>query len=61
MTGWVRHPDELNTYFDFMGAEQAAKLVPNTVRFQVIFDASSAFLPETILGISHFEISVQPD
>jgi hypothetical protein len=64
LTGWVRHPAELNTYWDeaFPGdPDEAAKREPNMIRYQVIFDRSTDLVDETVLGIDYFYIKAQPD
>jgi len=61
LTGWVRHPVELNTYWDVLGPQEAAKRQPNMVRFQVIFDSTNALVPEVIAGVSEIFIAAQPD
>ena len=61
LTGWVRHPAELNTYWDFMGPEAAAALRSNMIRFQIIFDNSTNLFPGTVLGVTNFAIQAQPD
>ncbi len=61
LTGWVRHPAELNTYWDFLGPEEAGGRRSNMIRFQVIFDQSTGLVPNVIQGVTNFRIQAQPD
>lgn len=61
LTGWVRHPSELNTYWDFLGPAAAAQLRPNAIRYQVIFDNRTGIYPGTVLGLTDLRILAQPD
>ncbi len=63
LTGWVRHPSDLNDYFSFLGADEAAKVQPNMIRFQVIFDRNPGLIGTGafLVGVDHFQILAQPD
>jgi hypothetical protein len=61
VTGWVRHPAELNTYFDFLGPAQATKLRPNLFRFAILFDKSQGFYPGPIAGATDLQVRATPD
>jgi len=61
VTGWVRHPAELNGYFDYLPNGEGAKLRPNMIRYQVIFDRSTGLAPGVFQGITDLRIRAQPD
>jgi hypothetical protein len=61
VTGWVRHPADLNTYFDYLPAGQAAKLRSNMIRFQVVFDRTTGFYPNLFIGITNLQIRATPN
>jgi hypothetical protein len=61
VTGWVRHPAELNAYFDYLPPAEAAALRPNLVRFAVIFDRGTLLVPGLIHAITDLEIRATPD
>ena len=61
LTGWVRHPSELNGYWDFLGPAAAAARRPNAVRFQVVFDNRTGLYPGLVLGLTNFRVTAQPD
>jgi len=63
VTPWVRHPAELNTYWDAALPSQpelAAKRRSNMIRYQVIFDHTA---PQAglIAGVTNLRIHAQPD
>ena len=60
-TAWVRHPAELNGYFDHLGPVEAAKRRVNAIRFQVIFDDTSNLYPGVVLGVTNLSIEAVPD
>lgn len=63
LTAWVRHPAELNTYWNtvFPGDPQAIKARrPNIVRYTILFDTSSANAP-AFGGVESFGIFALPD
>ncbi len=61
LTGWVRHPAELNDYWDSLGPEEATRRKPNMVRFQVVFDPNTGLVPGVIQGVTNLRILAQPD
>jgi len=66
LTGWVRHPDDLNTYWLDAGLspQEAEKLRPNMLRFRIVFDDSTVTpgLFSTLLqGVTNFRVTAQPD
>ena len=63
LTAWVRHPAELNTYWDtvFPGDPQEVKARrSNIIRYSIIFDTSSVNAP-AFGGVESFEIFALPD
>ena len=63
LTAWVRHPQELNTYWETAlpgDPELAAKRRSNMVRFQVIFDGNAP-LSSLVAGITNLSIKGSPD
>ena len=54
VTGWVKHPAELNTYFP------DPALRPNLIRFQILFDTSQASF-SALAAVTELNISVLPD
>jgi hypothetical protein len=63
LTPWVRHPFELNDYWDLAlpgNPELAVKRKPNMIRYQVIFDGNAP-LTEIIAGLTNFRIKGRPD
>lgn len=61
LTGWVRHPAELNDYYSYLPNGEGGKLRPNMIRFQVVFDRNTGLTPGALLGISGLGIRAQPD
>jgi len=61
ITGWVRHPAELNDYFSYLPNGEGAKLRSNMIRFQVVFDRGTGLVPGALLGIGGLGIRAQPD
>lgn len=63
ITPWVRHPSELNTYWDTVFPSdpgEAEGRRPNIIRYSIIFDRSSPNWP-AFGGLESFEILAQPD
>jgi hypothetical protein len=63
LTPWVRHPADLNTYWELAlpgQTELSAKRRPNMIRFQVIFDGEAP-LSGLIAGITNLRIQGVPD
>ena len=63
LTPWVRHPAELNTYWDLalpMDPALAAARKPNRVRYQVIFDRGAPY-GDVIEGLTHLGIRADLD
>ena len=63
LTPWVRHPFELNNYWDAAlpgQPELAAKRKPNMIRFQIIFDGNAP-LASIIAGVTNLAIKGRPD
>lgn len=61
VTGWVRHPAELNGYFDYLTPGEAAKLRSNMVRFQIVFDRTTGFYPNLFFGVTNLKILATPN
>jgi hypothetical protein len=60
LTPWVRHPDELNTYWEsvFPGSPgEVSKREPNMIRYQIVFHRLAA----SFLGVDDLFIRVQPE
>lgn len=63
LTGWVRHPAELNHYWDALLPDQpllAAQRRPNMFRYQVIFDGNGAS-SSLVAGITNLRVGAVPD
>ncbi|MDF1797549.1 MAG: Ig-like domain-containing protein [Planctomycetota bacterium] len=63
LTPWVRHPAELNDYWDLAlpgQPELAAKRRPNMIRYQIIFDGSTP-LSGLVAGLTNFHMKASPD
>ena len=63
LTPWVRHPSELNTYWEsvFPGDPQEVESRrPNIIRYIIVFDRSSANWP-AFGSVESFGITTQPD
>ena len=60
-TAWVRHPAELDGYWDFLGPPAAFERRINAIRFQVVFDNTGGLFPGVVLGITDLSIATQPD
>ena len=63
LTPWVRHPSELNSYWDLAlptQLELAAKRKPNMIRFQIIFDRNAQY-SGIIAGVTNVVIKGRPD
>ena len=63
LTPWVRHPAELNTYWEavFPGDPQEVKARrPNIIRYSILFDSTSVNAP-AFGGVESFEIFALPD
>ena len=61
LTGWVRHPAELSTFWDPLGPAIAAERRPDRIRFAVVFDNRTALFPGGVLGITDLFIWAQPE
>jgi len=61
LTGWVRHPAELNDYFSYLPAGEAAKLRSNMIRFQIMFDRTTSFYPNQFFGVTNLKILATPN
>ncbi|MFT6713675.1 MAG: hypothetical protein ACJAVJ_000954 [Planctomycetota bacterium] len=63
LTAWVRHPAELNTYWEavFPGDPQEVKARrSNIIRYSILFDTASANAP-AFGGVESFELLALPD
>ncbi|TAJ03073.1 MAG: hypothetical protein EPO68_17710 [Planctomycetota bacterium] len=61
VTGWVRHPAELNEYFSYLTAGEAAKLRSNMIRFQIVFDRTTGFYPNLFFGVTNLKVRATPN
>ena len=63
LTPWVRHPEELNSYWDLAlpgDPELAALRRPNMFRYQIIFDGNSP-LASIVAGVTNLQVNGTPD
>ena len=60
-TAWVRHPAELNGYWDHLGPTASLERRINAVRFQIVFDNTGGLFPGVVLGVTDLRIVTQPD
>lgn len=63
LTPWMRHPAELNSYWDLalpLQPEIAVKRRPNMIRYQIIFDGNAP-LSGIIAGVTNVVIKGRPD
>ncbi|MBI1380167.1 MAG: hypothetical protein GC161_03670 [Planctomycetaceae bacterium] len=64
LTPWVRHPAELNGYWDLVLPQDpglAAQRKPNVIRYQVIFDRSIVIDNLPVVALRSLRIGCQPD